>query len=130
MELRGFQDAPFSSRHFASFRPGTIDYTPQQESIRTLLEAMEKSRVCKIAYRAILAKKSKTFYIKPYRLFSHQDTVYLHAGLARKPGALYKEPELMAWLLSFGDEARLLGPDWLVEKVKGQVARMEENYRV
>jgi hypothetical protein len=24
--------------------------------------------------------------------------------------------------------ARLLGPDWLVEKVKGQVARMEEKY--
>ena len=38
------------------------------------------------------------------------------------------EPELVAWLLSFGDEARLLGPDWLVEKVKEQVARMEKNY--
>ena len=211
------REASFSSRHFASFRPGTIDYTPQQESIRTLLEAMEKSRVCKISYRAILAKKSKTFYIKPYRFFSHQDTVYLHAGLARKPGQLYKEPEfdpllavhriqkaelderlfkfpeeydcekifnqnfgvikeeafkakvefsgfaagfvaeriwspdqqikqlqggkihlsfsassepeLVAWLLSFGDEARLLGPDWLVEEVKAQVARMGKNYR-
>ena len=86
------KETHFSSHHFASFRPGTIDYTPHQESIRTLLEAMEKSRVCKISYRAILAKKSKTFYIKPYRLFSHQDTVYLHAGLARKPGQPYKEP--------------------------------------
>ena len=38
------------------------------------------------------------------------------------------EPELVAWLLSFGDEARLLRPDWLVEKVKEQVARMEKNY--
>ena len=38
------------------------------------------------------------------------------------------EPELVAWLLSFGDEARLLDPDWLVEKVKGQVARMKEKY--
>jgi predicted DNA-binding transcriptional regulator YafY len=35
---------------------------------------------------------------------------------------------LVAWLLSFGDEARFLGPDWVVEKVKGQVARMEKNY--
>ena len=38
------------------------------------------------------------------------------------------EPELVAWLLSFGDEARLLGPDWLVDKVKRQVAQMEKNY--
>ena len=38
------------------------------------------------------------------------------------------EPELVAWLLSFGDEARLLGPDWLVEKVKEQVVRMKESY--
>ena len=208
--------ARFSSHHFGSYKPGTIDYTPHQESIRTLLEAMEKSRVCKISYRAILAKKSKTFYIKPYRLFSHQDTVYLHAGLARKPGKLYKapdfdpllavhriqkaelderpfnfpenydfekifnrnfgvikeeafeikveftgfaagfvaeriwspdqkiqqlpdgkihlsfsassEPELVAWLLSFGDEARLLEPNWLVKEVKGQVTRMNEKY--
>ncbi len=210
------KETGFSSRHFASFRPGTIDYTPQQECMRTLLEAMEKGRICKISYRAILAKKSKTIYIKPYRLFSHQDTVYLHAGLARKPGQPYKEPafdpllavhriekaelderpfkfpedydfekifnrnfgvikeeafevkvefvgfaagfvveriwspdqqiqqlqggkihlsfsassepELVAWLLSFGDEARLLSPDWLVEEVKGQVARMGKNY--
>ena len=211
------KEASFSSRHFASFKPGTIDYTPQQESVRTLLEAMEKSRICKISYRAILARKSKTFYIKPYKLFSHQDTIYLHAGLARKPGQLYREPafdpllavhriqkvelderffkfpedydfektfngnfgvikeeafeveveftgfaagfvaeriwspdqkiqqlpggkthlsfsassepELVAWLLSFGDEARLLSPDWLVEEVKAQVAQMGEKYR-
>ncbi len=40
------------------------------------------------------------------------------------------EPELVAWLLSFGDEAKLLEPNWLVEKVKRQVVRMEENYRI
>jgi len=34
----------------------------------------------------------------------------------------------VAWLLSFGDEARLLGPDWLVERVKEQVTQMERNY--
>ncbi len=38
------------------------------------------------------------------------------------------EPELVAWLLSFGDEARLLEPYWLVEKVKGQITRMKERY--
>ncbi len=38
------------------------------------------------------------------------------------------EPELVAWLLSFGDEARLLGPNWLVEKVVETVTRQFETY--
>ncbi|MCP4576038.1 MAG: WYL domain-containing protein [Deltaproteobacteria bacterium] len=210
------ENTGFSSHHFASFRPGTIDYTPHQEAIRILLEAMEKKRICKISYRTVMGKESKRFYVKPYRLFSHQDTVYLHAGHAGKPGARYKpprfdpllavhrikkvdlderffkipedydfektfnrnfgiikaeafdvtvefsgfaagfvaeriwspdqeikplsggkihlsfsassEPELLAWILSFGDEARLLDPDWLVEEVKTRVGRMTKKY--
>ena len=38
------------------------------------------------------------------------------------------EPELVSWVLSFGDEARVLEPDWLVEAVKSQVRRMWEKY--
>lgn len=205
-----------SSRHFASFTPGSIDYTPHQQAIRTLLEAMEEKRICRLTYKSITAKKAKTFYVKPLKIFSHHDTIYLHARLARKPGRPYKEPEfdpllaihriqkvdlderpfkfpenydfekifnrnfgiikedafevevelfgfaarfateriwspdqkvgklgdgrikltftasskpeLIAWVLSFGHEAKLIRPDWLVDKVKGQVARMKENY--
>ncbi len=40
----------------------------------------------------------------------------------------FAEPELVAWLLSFGDEARLLGQDWLVEKVAETVTRQFEAY--
>ena len=38
------------------------------------------------------------------------------------------EPELLAWLLSFGDEAKLISPDWLVKEVKVQLGRMDKNY--
>ena len=205
-----------SSRHFASFTPGSIDYTPHQQAIRTLLEAMEQKKICRLTYKSITAKRAKTFYVKPLKIFSHHDTIYLHARLARKPGQPYKEPEfdpllavhriqkvdlderpfkfpenydfekifnrnfgiikedafevevelsgfaarfaaeriwspdqkveelsdgrkrltfsasskpeLIAWVLSFGHDAKLIRPDWLVEKVKGQVARMKENY--
>jgi predicted DNA-binding transcriptional regulator YafY len=81
------------SHPFASFSPGSIDYTPYQESIRMLLEAMEQKRICKINYRPIMSEKLKTFYIKPLKIFSHHDTIYPHAGLARKPGETYKEPD-------------------------------------
>ena len=210
------KDKALSSHPFASFIPGSIDYTPHQESIRMLLEAMEKKRICKITYRAIMSESLKTFYIKPLKIFSHHDTIYLHAGMARKPGETYKEPdfdpllamhrikkveltermfefptkydfekifnqdfgiikedsfrveveftgwsaeyvaeriwspdqkiikkadgkirlifssssesELTGWALSFADEARVIKPKWLVEKVSQTIKRMEKVY--
>lgn len=82
-----------SSRHFASFRPGTIDYTPHHDTICTIIEAMEAHKVCLIEYQAIMETSAKTFYIKPLKLFSHHDTVYLHAQKAKYPGRRYQEPE-------------------------------------
>ena len=203
-------------QHFASFRPGTIDYTPHQNTIRMIIEAMEKHKICKINYRGLAAERTKTFYIKPLKLFSHQDTVYLHARKARTPGKVYKtpdfdpllvvhrikkveitdrgfefpqnydfeklfnrefgiikeeafkvrvefsgwaakyvaeriwspdqnitrkkggnialtftassEPELISWLLSFGDQAKLLKPDWLVDEVGQTVEQLQRLY--
>lgn len=205
-----------SSGHFASFRPGTIDYTPHQDAIRTLIESMDQKRICKVSYKALLTKRAKTFYVKPYKIFSHHETIYLHAGLAKKPGERYREPdfdpllavhrivdvaltnrffvvpedydfeetfnrnfgiikeeafevevefsgfaaefvaeriwsvdqkiqrlpdgkinlsfsassepELQAWVLSFGHEAKVIGPDWLVKKVAETVRRQFEVY--
>lgn len=212
------QEKALSSHHFASFKPGSIDYTPHQETIRTLIEAMEANRICKVTYRSIMAKRAKTFYIKPLKIFSHHDTIYLHARMARKPGKPYSEPEfdpllavhrinnvelterqfkfpkdydfektfnqnfgiikedafkveveftgyaakyvaeriwspdqkvvkkkggktklifsassepeLIAWVLSFGDEAKLIKPDWLVEMVKGNIVRIQDSYTI
>lgn len=210
------QEKTLSSHHFASFRPGSIDYTPHQDAIRTLIEAMEGKRICKLSYQSIRAKVAKTFYIRPLKIFSHHDTLYLHARLARKPGKPYREPdfdpllaihrikkaevtdrlfqfpedydfektfnqnfgiikkesfevvveftgfaaryvperiwspdqqvvkkkggnvkltftasskpELMAWVLSFGDEAKLIKPNWLVDEVRQTVERMQKGY--
>jgi predicted DNA-binding transcriptional regulator YafY len=79
--------------HFAAFRPGTIDYSPQHQAIRTLIEAMDKKTVCRLIYQALTGKAAKTFFIKPLKLFSHRDTVYLHAQLARTPGERYRSPK-------------------------------------
>ena len=202
--------------HFASFKPGSIDYTPHQASMRTLIEAMEKKRICKITYKSTMAASPKTFYIKPLKIFSHRDTIYLHARLARKPSSPYTKPdydpllaihriveveptdrqfeypndydfeevfnknfgiikddafevevefsgfaaryvaermwspnqqirpvdddkivltfdatsvpEVISWLLSFGEEARLMRPDWLVEEVKEKIEMLSGAY--
>jgi predicted DNA-binding transcriptional regulator YafY len=205
-----------SSQPFASFRPGSIDYTPHQGTIRKLLQAMEEKKICKVSYQSIMEDKSKTYYLIPLKIFSHHDTIYLHARRARYPGKLYKkadydpllaihrfkeveldergfevpsdydfektfnnhfgvikdevfqvkveftdwsaryvaeriwspdqkitkkgkdkiqltfsassEPEIISWLLSFGEEAKLLKPDWLVEEVAKKVKLLKNSY--
>ena len=205
-----------SSGMFASFRPGSIDYTPHHDTIRILIEGMEKQMVCRVNYQAIMERKPKIFYIKPMKLFSHHDTVYLQARLAKYPGRKYvtpeydpllavhrikkvemtdrcfefpddfdfektynknfgiikgnafeveaeftgwaaryaveriwspdqkiikkgkgkiritfsasSEPELIGGLLSFGDEAKLIKPDWLVKEMTKKVKKMHAIY--
>ncbi|MFH0809078.1 MAG: WYL domain-containing transcriptional regulator [Pseudomonadota bacterium] len=202
--------------HFASFRPGTIDYTPHQGTILTLLTAMEASKLCKVTYCGLMDQRDKTYYIQPLKLFSHGDTIYLHARKAKAPGQPYRsphydpllavhriksvelddrtmefpsdydfekvfqktfgiikqekfqvavqfsgwaaryvaertwspdqqitdlgegkirltfsaasEPEVMSWVLSFGEEARVLEPKWLVENIQQKVQLMTRTY--
>jgi predicted DNA-binding transcriptional regulator YafY len=205
-----------SEKHFASLIPGNIDYTPHHQIIRTLIHAMDEKKVCCITYLSIMAQEAKTFYLKPLKIFSHKDTIYLHARMAKFPGKTYKEPkfdpllaihriktlevtertfefpenydfekifnqnfgvikeaafgvvvefsgyaakyvsernwspdqaltelpggkirisftassipELVSWVLSFGDEARLLDPDWLVKDLSAVIKKMAGQY--
>ena len=82
-----------SGQHFASFRPGSIDYTKHHDIVHSLMDAMEKSRICQVTYQAIMEDKPKQYFIKPLKLFSHHETVYLHAQKARTPGKEYHEPD-------------------------------------
>jgi predicted DNA-binding transcriptional regulator YafY len=205
-----------SSHHFTSYKPGSIDYTPHEEAIKTLLKAMEQRSVCKVVYHSLLSGKSKTFLVMPLKIFSHNDSMYLSARFAGKPGkqdtrreydpllAIHRlkrvemtdqsyefpkdydfeqiynrnfgiikdnafqaeveftgisaryvaermwspdqricrmngstlritfsassDKELISWLLSFGDEARLIKPQRLVQSTKAMLMKMEALY--
>jgi predicted DNA-binding transcriptional regulator YafY len=205
-------DAPFGI-----YRPGAIDYTPHQKHWHTLLEAMDKGRVCEITYKKVLEKKAKRSRIKPLKIFSHRESIYVHARYAKMPGELFKpapydpllalhriqsvemtdtpfkmpadydfekvfnqhfgvikgskfkvkaelsgwaagymaerrlspdqkitrrrggkmlfefsatsEPEVMGWILSFGEEAKLLEPEALVTKLRAQLEAVLGFYR-
>lgn len=204
------------SRHFASFIPGSIDYTGHHQTIRRLIKAMDEKKICKITYKRIMADRAKTFYIKPLKIFSQKDTIYLHARMAGYPGKPYKEPdfdpllaihriknleltersfefpkdydfekffnqnfgvikeeafkvemeftgyateyvaeriwspdqklikkkdgtaklkfsassepELISWVLSFGDEAKVVKPNWLIDRIKQIVISIQREY--
>ncbi len=77
-----------SAKHFATIRTGTIDYTPHHDTICTLIEAMKQRKICQVNYQAITETKAKTFSIMPLKLFSHKDTIYLHARLTSRPGKM------------------------------------------
>lgn len=201
--------------NFAAFRPGTIDYTPQHQIIHTLIEAMEKRKVCKLTYQGIDVPRPKTYHIKPLKLFSHHDALYIHSQKAKEPGKPYRAPtfdpllavhrikavemtdipfqlekfdfektfnqqfgvikeeafeveaaftgwaaayvterqwspdqeiikkgknkvilkftassesELIGWLLSFGEEATLIKPKWLVTELKSKITKLANCY--
>lgn len=210
------QETPLSC-HFGAIQFGTIDYSPYYETIQKLIQAMNSGKICEISYQAIMEEEPKTFYIKPLKIFSHKDTVYLHARLAKAPGKPYvepefdpllaihriknveltdrcfefpadynfekffnqqfgvikedafevevefsgwsakfvaervwspdqkiesldegrirltfsasSEPEVVSWLLSYGDEAVLKSPEWLVEHVSNTIKRMIKIYK-
>ncbi len=201
---------------FGVYRPGVIDYTPHHHHLNALVRGMEELRVCEVSYKRLKDKQAKTFRIKPLKIFSHHDTIYVHARYAKMPGRVFKdpgydpllalhrfsavsvtdtpfrrprdydfekvfnkhfgiikgrafrvraelsgwaagfaaerkissdqvirkkrggkieitytatsEPEVLAWVLSFGTEARLLAPKSLVEKLKDQLEEVRELY--
>jgi predicted DNA-binding transcriptional regulator YafY len=78
--------------HFESVLVGTIEYTEHNDHIQALIRGMNDLKVCKISYKAIEATRAKTFYIKPLKLFSHKNALYLHARMAKYPGRKYKAP--------------------------------------
>ena len=79
--------------HFGSFMPGSIDYTAHQETFQKLLKAMGERLICRIHYQAMWDGKAKSYYVKPLKIFSHKDTVYLHARKARAPGQKFTEAD-------------------------------------
>ncbi len=205
-----------SEKHFGVFTPGTIDYSGHHQIIKDLITAMENSKVCKITYKSIYNQNSKTFYIKPLKLFSKDNAIYLHAQIAKAPGKIYKAPkfdpllvihriegieitknsfkfpdnfdfeksfnqtfgvmkddsfkakveftgyaakhvkeriwshdqiikekeddkieltftatshiEALSWILSYGHNARILEPEWLVDKLQEEIKKMFELY--
>jgi predicted DNA-binding transcriptional regulator YafY len=68
---------------FANFHAGRIDYTPHQDTLRTVIDALEKRQVCEITYQRPMADEARIFSIEPIKIFSHLDTIYLHARLQR-----------------------------------------------
>jgi predicted DNA-binding transcriptional regulator YafY len=84
------QDVALPEGNFGALRFGTIDYTPFQKQLETLVHAMENKKVCEIMYKRILDKRSTRHRIKPLKIFAYKETIYIHARYAKIPGKVFK----------------------------------------
>jgi predicted DNA-binding transcriptional regulator YafY len=82
--------------HFSALQFGRIDYAPHQESLVKTVQAMQEKRICKITYQAGYKDRPETLFIKPLRLFTFKETMYLFTQLARTPGKTIKFDPLLA----------------------------------
>ena len=84
------EDEALPEGNFGVMRFGTIDYSPFQKQLGTLIAALEKKRVCEVAYRRILDKQDKVSRIKPLKIFAYKESIYVHARYAKMPGEVFK----------------------------------------
>ena len=197
----------------ASLSKGRIDYTPFQDIIASLMEAMHQRKVCRIEYVSATEREKKHYAFAPIRLLAYHECLYVDGWRVTdlEPAApLYDEPlrlavqrfhkcrvttrrvdglpplpenqamgirqgqvfpirvwftaeaatyvverqwsedqtveeredgsiiltasmssvsECISWLLSFGDQAQLLEPDWLVTELTQTVSAMLKQYK-
>ncbi|MHB8205455.1 MAG: helix-turn-helix transcriptional regulator, partial [Desulfomonilaceae bacterium] len=62
------------------------------------------------------------------RVWSNDQVITRHGDKVRIKFTASSEPEILSWILSFGDEARLLKPEQIVDELTGRINRMSSMY--
>ena len=82
-----------------AFAKGPIDYSPFQETLRTMIEAIRLRRVCEVSYRPSLCGEEKRHCFAPCRLIAYREALYVHGWLVSEEGrarALFSTPTNLA----------------------------------
>lgn len=82
-----------------AFAKGPIDYTPFQETLRELMEAIRLHRVCEVSYRATLQGEVKRHCFAPVKIVAYHEALYARGWLVSekgRAGALFSSPTSLA----------------------------------
>jgi predicted DNA-binding transcriptional regulator YafY len=60
---------------------GSIDYSRHQEILKSLLNAIQKKRICQVVYRSSSARKIQELRIAPFKLVAYHDGLFVRARL-------------------------------------------------
>lgn len=72
------------SQVFAPHVRGHVDYTPQEETIDEIVDAIAQRRRCELTYHAAWKGTTRTHAARPLRLIWHRSALYLLALLAER----------------------------------------------
>ncbi len=63
------------------------------------------------------------------RIWSPDQKIHKKNGKTKLTFSASSEQELISWVLSFGDEAKLIQPVWLVDQVNEKVKEIRKSYQ-
>jgi predicted DNA-binding transcriptional regulator YafY len=79
-----------------AFTKGRIDYTPFQETFRTILKAIENQKICRITYRSSPRSRARSSGFAPKRVASYHETIRVSGWYVTPEGAKkFDKPALL-----------------------------------
>ncbi|MBD5641224.1 MAG: WYL domain-containing protein [Desulfovibrio sp.] len=109
-----------------------VDCQPTGRSSKRLAEPKPASALGVMAGKpfevTVRFSAASATYAAERQWSERQEVTPLEDGGIRLTFTATSEAECIAWALSFADTARVLGPDWLVEKIRAKIAAMAELY--
>ena len=64
----------------------------------------------------------------PRGLWSPGQKIYKKNGKTILQFNASSKPELLSWVMSFGGDAKVLKPDWLIKNVKNEIQEIQHQY--
>lgn len=68
------------------YTKGSVDHTPYQPILDTIIESIRKHKVCKITYSPTANNMDKEYFLAPYRVTAFHDTLYVVGRLVTADG--------------------------------------------
>lgn len=65
---------------------GAIDYTPFEDSLETLTDAIRRHRVCRVRYRAAAGSEAKEYFFAPKKLIAFHEAIYVRGWVVSDSG--------------------------------------------
>lgn len=68
------------------YTKGSIDHTPFQPMLDTIIEGIRKHKVCKIFYSSTTKNENKCYFLAPHRITAYHDNLYVVGRLVTDTG--------------------------------------------
>lgn len=92
------KDASIPANIGASLNKGSIDYTPFQDVLATLMDAIWQARICQVEYNSTSGTAYKTYNFAPKKILAYHECLYVDGWMVKddSPERVYDDPLRLA----------------------------------